>query len=801
MLSDKLKHNLKRAVAALAACAFCTGAFAGSSANAAYIDTNFDTRPAPESAEFSVQDLNKYTLLYETGTMKYLFREDRDIIAIVDKRSGYTWKTGVDVPFSKELKNNISKAKTEEELIAASEPKEKSLNTTYIGIANSLVTVEYSELEATKFVSSASESGAQSKLSKVGANGNTWKLDADFSSIDLSLSVYITFGEDTVTYDVPFDEMKGEGIKKLTAVILTPFLGASGGEAEFYNPETGDYDAARAKYMTPGYVFVPDGSGALIRFMDNNVAFNQYVGDVYGADPATEKYYYSEASSAVPVKSPVMPVFGIAHGNEQAAFVAWADKGAEYLDIIVNPEETKKVKYTWGYPRFEYNMTYYQVYNNAGAGYFTLMEEPNNFDISMTYRFLAGEGDTGFRANYVGMALAYREHLTDLGVLTPMDSVSGDIPIRIDFLMSDVKKSVIGTDQVVTTTVDDVREILDEMIGLGIKNINSGLIGWQKKSETLAKPYSFSFTSKIGSKKEFKRLMTEFADKNIDISFSRDFTTINKKMVSYSTNSAKHVNTWHLAMDMSTLYPENAPIWETGYALPEKTAQWIEKLTDKASDFSPSFTLTETGKTLVSTYDRNGVVTSLTESRDLILNAVKEASKEMKINIETPNMYLWEATDRFLNAPAGTSGYVFETDTVPFLEILLHGTMEVYGPYSNFSFYTKSDILRMIDYNLSPSFIFTKQPSYLLSDTVSSDMFSTEYAQYRDLCNEVYRQVNGVLSEVSGFDWVDREVMESGVIVNTYVKNGNTKKVIINYTDSAVNCLNTTVPAMSATVR
>ena len=80
-------------------------------------------------------------------------------------------------------------------------------------------------------------------------------------------------------------------------------------------------------------------------------------------------------------------------------------------------------------------------------------------------------------------------------------------------------------------------------------------------------------------------------------------------------------------------------------------------------------------------------------------------------------------------------------------------------------------------------------------------MFSTEYAQYRDLCNEVYRQVNGVLSEVSGFDWVDREVMESGVIVNTYVKNGNTKKVIINYTDSAVNCLNTTVPAMSATVR
>ena len=194
------------------------------------------------------------------------------------------------------------------------------------------------------------------------------------------------------------------------------------------------------------------------------------------------------------------------------------------------------------------------------------------------------------------------------------------------------------------------------------------------------------------------------------------------------------------------------------------------------------------------------MVSSLTDAEELIRNAVAAAGENMKINLVNPNQYLWEYTDRYLQAPVGTSQYVFETDSVPFLQMVLHGTMEVYGPYSNFSFYTDSDILRMIDYNISPSFIFTKEPSYLLADTVSSDMYSTEYEQYRNLAKKVYDGVNSVLSQIRGYEWTGREVPESGVIVNTYVKNGAKAQVIINYTDSDVNCLGTVTKALSASV-
>ena len=119
----------------------------------------------------------------------------------------------------------------------------------------------------------------------------------------------------------------------------------------------------------------------------------------------------------------------------------------------------------------------------------------------------------------------------------------------------------------------------------------------------------------------------------------------------------------------------------------------------------------------------------------------------------------------------------------------------MYAPYSNFSFYTTKDVLRMIDFNLSPSFVLTQDPSYQLTLTNSARYYSTEYIQYKSLIKEIYDQVNDVLKEVASAEWIDRTVVENGVILNTY---DNGKHVLINYTDHAVTFDGTLVPALSA---
>jgi hypothetical protein len=121
----------------------------------------------------------------------------------------------------------------------------------------------------------------------------------------------------------------------------------------------------------------------------------------------------------------------------------------------------------------------HQVYNRRGDGYFRLFPDRLKYDISLTYHFLAGDGSNdGLPADYVGMALAYRAYMIEKGELGEMP-VTGEMPLWIDFVMSDVKKSVVGTANVITTTADQVGEIIRDMQENGINRINAGLLGFQ----------------------------------------------------------------------------------------------------------------------------------------------------------------------------------------------------------------------------------------------------------------------------------------------------------------------------------
>lgn len=788
----------------VAACLFGSVSVADATEGGTYVPTARDTKADPETAQITQADLDDYELLYETDTVRYYYREDRDILAIEDKLSGYCMKTGADLPFSDDAKDAVkalikADASTEE-ILAAAESYADDLNTTYVGIANSLITIEYYDGSKVKYLSSASEKNAESTLSPLDGSENRFVLKVDFAKPEIHINVYITLGESSISYEIPRSEFSGSGVSSLMAIDITPFLGASGGIMNVLNEETLKWETVEND-RTPGYVLVPDGSGALIRFVDNTSTFNPYVGDVYGKDYATETYYDYTYYDSVPVNDPVMPVFGIAHGNDQIGFVAWADEGAEYMEIIVNPDETKSTSYTWAYPRFEYNVEFYQLYDELGNGFFDHLDEIYDYDIRMTYSFLFGDGTgTTYAADYVGMALEYRQHLLDIGELTPVDASQTDIPIRLDFIMADSESGIIGTNQVVVTTADDVRDILDQVTDNGITNINSGLIGWQRKGETLSKPYRLSFSGSIGTKKEFQNLMSDFAEQGIDISFSRDVLTINKEMTGYYNTAVKCASNWYVSIDKSWILSDNLPTTTFSYATPVKASQWVNKLADGVSDYSMSLTLSGISNVLTANYNRNGVVTTLQESVELYRQTLQNVSGDLALNLENPNQYLWKYTDRYLQMPVGNSQYIYETDAVPFLQLVLRGTMEMYAPYANFSFYTQESILRMIDYNVCPSFILSREPSWNLSDTYSANLYSTEYALYEEKIVDIYGQINAVLSAVQGYDWLNREVVKNGLIVNTYVSGGDTRYIFINYTDEAVTCRGVTVPALSAVV-
>ncbi|MFI3254640.1 MAG: DUF5696 domain-containing protein [Eubacteriales bacterium] len=715
--------------------------------------------PAPEE-----------TLVYESDSFTFYFRDDRDLFTVVNKTTNAVMKTGID-----------SYLGTDD--VPDDEPVvETGLNSTFTGIANSLLYLEYFDGDTIKRTSSAGTKDSSSTFSMTGEDSGA--LVVDFTALDIQIIVDIRFDEDTITYDIPFGNLSGDGLMNIAAIILSPFVGASGGMEEHYNEELEDYDEAIQRPLETGYLFVPDGSGSLISFQDTQIAFSEYSSKVYGTDPSMASYANANTSLVVDMANPTLPVFGVAHTEAERGFVAYADSGAEYMNIVARPKENMNIKYYWVYPRFEYNSSYYQVYNQKGEGYFTKYENLNEFDISVSYSFLYGED-----ADYVGMATRYREHLIENGTLTPLDSVDNDIPIRLDFIMNDSKSSIVGTTQVNVTTADDVSEILGDFLSLGISNINSGLIGWQSKGETLAEPGDYKFSMASGSKSEIEDLIQDFANQGVDISLSNDYVTINKKSSSFLSVAAEHLNSLYPTVDKSISLPDNVPVSEFSFAEPSIAAQWLSSIDSKTN--SQSLTVDGISNVLHSSY-KNGNFTAL-DTVALYQNTLDQM--DTTLNMVAPNLYLWEYTDRFLQAPVTDSKYIFETETVPFLQLVLHNTMEVYAPYANFSFYTQEAILTMIDYNVFPSFILSKESSHLLQDTHSAGLYSTESQLYQPLVLEIYEVINEVLSPVAGETWIDRESLATGVFVNHYSDGG---EILINYTDSPYVYQGHSVPAMTA---
>jgi hypothetical protein len=103
----------------------------------------------------------------------------------------------------------------------------------------------------------------------------------------------------------------------------------------------------------------------------------------------------------------------------------------------------------------------------------------------------------------------------------------------------------------------------------------------------------------------------------------------------------------------------------------------------------------------------------------------------------------------------------------------------------------------MIDYNVYPSFALTQEPAHLLSSTNSLKFFSTEYGVYRDIIKYVYTEVSKCLSHVKGLEWLNRIVLEEGVILNEY---SGGIKILINYTDNIYQYADVAVNAQTAMV-
>ena len=661
---------------------------------------------------------NSYQQVAENDVFQLYLDSATLAFKLVDKRSGYVWSSGVD-----ELAEG------------------DRLNKSWQAFARSGISIEYLDEKAIN--KRISITNADHTLT-VTAIPNGVSAQVAFKEYGITIEVNLQLEADGVRVEVPFESIRQDDPKfRLGLLYVYPFLGATRGGSE------------------PGYMFLPDGTGSLIRFADSTKAKNMFYGRYYGADLGMIGIMpYNE--DIIPPYPISFPVFGMVHGEGQNAFLSVIEKGAAYGEVQVHPAGII-TNFNFLYNAFIYNQSYFQATNRSGAGVTTVQKQTNAFDAVMHYRFL-----TGSAADYVGMARSYQQYLVNAGRLHKETATNTNIGIRLEFLGGDWEKVLLWHRFVSMTTIRQMSNILD---GLQLPNPQVIYYGWQPLGASSMPPTSLALESSLGSLSDLKTLTETIEAKGGNFSLYLDPQAALWEEAGYSAR-----NDLALAITGVSLEGYNR-YYNFYFTLDTLKQRYADLSKDVAAQLKVGFALDNIGSTLYSDFRQGHHL-----NREAAIEAYQTllAQSPLRLGFYRPNDYLFGLAQAYYDMPLGDNGYTYTSEAVPFLPIVLAGYIPYYGTAINFSSNLQEDLLRHVDFGIYPSYFLTQEATSNMLNTPSFWIYTSSYAQWGDQIRRTYSWMNALLAPVRGEEIVSRRQLSEGVFATTYA---NGRQIIVNYTD------------------
>jgi len=673
----------------------------------------------PANLDVSQDIPASYDFVAENDLFQLYIDPARLAFKVIDKRSGYVWSSCLDEV-----------------------TKDDQLNKTWTAFAQSGISLEYLDTKAVNKRISITNSNTTVQIVPIDQGV---RATLDFTDVSIKLDVVLTLETDGIRVDVPFDSIEQNNPDfKLGTLYVFPFFGAT------------------LEDSIPGYMFIPDGMGSLIRFSATTRAQNMYYGRYYGPDLGmiVNLPYDPTVNRASEIS---FPVFGMVHGEKQNAFLAVVEHGASYGELQVHPAGII-TRFNFLYNVFLYNESYFQATNRSGAGVTTLQPETNAFDVTIHYRFLTGD-----ESDYVGMAQSYQQYLLDRQMLNRVTDTDDNIGIRLEFLGGDKKKVLLWSDLVEMTTVEQMQSILDD---LAFANADVIYYGWQPLGATDMPPRTLKLDHRLGIVEQVNAL----AEK-INAAGGNFYLYLDPQAAIY--NEAGYSPRYDLAMSITDAnligyYRGKVNYYFNLNALSDRYTSLLTDVNRKLP--AAGLALDGIGFNVYSDFkDRNFL-----NRESAILQYQSLLAGDTVLAFYTPNDYMFGHMSAYYDMPLGNNGYIYTSEAVPFLQIVLAGYVPFYGPALNFSSDVKMDLLRHADYGVYPSFFLTNDVTAKMLETNSSWIYTSSYGQWGDTVKASYEWLNTLLGPVMGQEIVARQALSDGVNATTYA---NGMQIIVNYTD------------------
>jgi hypothetical protein len=569
----------------------------------------------------------------------------------------------------------------------------------------------------------------------------------------------------------------------LNRISVLPYFGAA-------HRDTGD-----------GYIFVPDGSGALIYLNNGKTGVGAYSVAMYGIDYAV---------MAPPTKSmaPVarLPVFGLKQGD--SAFIAIIEEGESMASIAadisgkVNSYNTVGARFT----TMPFGTTFLegqdQIPGSARGRVFTVNVYQSRLpesDIVIRYAFLDGQ-----ESDYVGMAKAYREYLVDRTGLEQLP-VSEHLPFFVDLVGAISKrKTVLGIIREVSvplTTMDNVSEIASRLVQSGVSDLRLRYRGWLSGGVRHTYPDKVVVETSLGNERRLRDLAASLTDAGVsfypEVSFLHVYTDGRLGSFNVKRDAARFANR----------KPAQAYDYDLASGgLDASSGRYLlspSRLGSLADSFLSSYlvygidglSLTYAGEQVNGDYREDPKeLIDRPQAQEVLAGLLSSMRHEKGLDliVNGGNAYSLPYVSAVLNAPLTSSHHLLEDESIPFFAIALHGLVNYAGGPANLSEDYRDVVLRTVETGAAPYFMWIYSGNSAVRETSFDWLLSVHYMDWFASAVDFYAKADALLGDVTHQFIVGHERLADGVYQTVY-EGG--KSVIVNYRDTEVSVGDVTIAA------
>ncbi len=559
-----------------------------------------------------------------------------------------------------------------------------------------------------------------------------------------------------------------------------------------------------------GYIFYPDGSGAIVDFADFYNSTKKTAlslsSSIYGQDFAYSKISGQHREQIT------LPVFGLVGETKRGAstvtstgsdtvkngFFAVVEDGMSLANLSFRSGGSEH-KYASVFPEFmpypadEYDLsktisvgakgTYTMVAKTQYTGSYVTRYKMLADDSVIAARKTAGDTATYYPATYVGMAAYYRNLLRESGVLSALTTDTKDIPLYVESFgamqIQDKFLSFPITKTIALTSFNDVIAMYGAFSAAGIKNVNFKLTGFMNGGMEYTYPVKIRWERAVGGEDGFKNLIkqantvSESADAHFGVYPDFDFQYISETGLFDGVSLGRHVSRMvDNRYASKQIYNAIVGEFESFFNM-VVTADALDSL---YTTFAKRYAKYDTKRLSVSTLgsDLNSDfnedrLLNREEARDRVISVLTRMKDEGGYEIMTSvgNSYALKYAKHLTGVATDSSHFRYSSYAVPFLGMILHGSISYTGTPLNYSGSPEYDLLRAVESGAYPSYILCyENTAYLKEDENLNKYYGVDYTTWFDSVKSTYSMLNEKLADLQTFFITDHRTLIAERIID-----------------------------------